>query len=414
MKKLFVFALAAATMVGCSKSENGEGAKVPGQTDQLRVLTSVSTQTRTAIDGTSFPKGSYIGVQVTKTNDTELMTGASGNNTYLYYSDGKNVRFGNEAGVNTWSSIDEDNKTHLFLLTGADVGRARGYYPYTAALEGVGADDNTGAKIPVQIQKTGEITVGDENDPSTGSDNNAGTFDDKLAYTSENEIDYMYDDTPQGDSKFNYEVSASSTTTAKLRLAHALSRVSFRMYTAFNAPKAFVNDNDSYYELVGYTIKNRTGSTEFCANFDADTKMNIATGKLEGVLSGGEISRTIEGYKMQRSLADTDDENKNAADASYRVSNLVFPLNQITPDDDNVLISKNIEVVFQIVKVSGTGDKSEPIGYALPFAITAESGSWDRGKNYTYTVKFTGTALSIETVTVTDWVEVIGGDMEIE
>lgn len=412
MKKLFVFALAAATMVGCN-SENGEGAKVPGQTDQLRVLTSVSTQTRTAIDGTSFPKGSYIGVQVTKTNDSELMTGASGNGTYEYYADAKNVRFGNEAGVNTWSSIDENNKTHLFLLTGTDVGRARGYYPYTAALEGVGANETSGAKIPVQIQKTGEITVGDENDPSTGSDNNAGTFDDKLAYTAENEIDYMYDDTPQGDTKFNYEVSASSTTTAKLRLAHALSRVSFRMYTSADAKQAVVGDNDSYYELVGYTIKNRTGSTEFCANFDANTKMNIATGKLEGILSGGEISRTIKGYVMKKAQ-DANDPTDAAIVDAYRVSNLVFPLSQITPDDDNTQISKNIEVVFQIVKVSGTGEKSEPIGYALPFAITAESGSWDRGSNYTYTVKFTGNALSIETVTVTDWVEVIGGDMEIE
>ena len=51
---------------------------------------------------------------------------------------------------------------------------------------------------------------------------------------------------------------------------------------------------------------------------------------------------------------------------------------------------------------------------SLPFAITDNSSSWDAGKNYTYTIKFTGNSLSIETVTVTDWVEVVGGDMEIE
>ena len=78
-------------------------------------------------------------------------------------------------------------------------------------------------------------------------------------------------------------------------------------------------------------------------------------------------------------------------------------------------MSKNIEVVFQLARVKGDGTKGESFGYALPFAIiTGQSDSWEAGKNYTYTVKFTGNALSIETVTVTDWVEVVGGDMEIE
>ena len=53
------------------------------------------------------------------------------------------------------------------------------------------------------------------------------------------------------------------------------------------------------------------------------------------------------------------------------------------------------------------------MGYALPFDVSTVT-AWEAGKNYTYTVKFTGNSLSIETVTVTDWVEVVGGDMEIE
>ena len=407
MKKLFVFAFAAAAMVGCN-SENGEGPNVPGQSDELRVLTSVSTQTRTAVDGTGFPKGSYIGVQVTQKNDdTQLLSGGTGNGTYLYYSNGKNIRFGNEAGVNNWASIDEDNKTHLFILEGTSVGKVRGYYPYTAALEGVGADDNTGAKIPVQIQKTGAIIAVDE--PGQGT----GDSDSKLAATSENEIDYMFDATTTDNG--NNEVSAASTTTAKLVLKHALARVSFRMYASANAQQAVAGDADSYYEFVGYTIKNKSGATEFCANYDENTKMKIADGKLEGVLSGGEIARTISNYKLVKSETDNETANKAAADASLRVSNLVFPHETITADDDNAQMSKNIEVVFQLARVKGDGTKGESFGYALPFAIiTGQSDSWEAGKNYTYTVKFTGNALSIETVTVTDWVEVVGGDMEIE
>ena len=361
MKKLFVFAFAAAAMVGCN-SENGEGTNVPGQSDELRVLTSVSTQTRTAVDGTGFPKGSYIGVQVTQKNDdTQLLSGGAGNGTYLYYSNGKNIRFGNEAGANNWASIDEDNKTHLFILEGTSIGKVRGYYPYTAALEGVGADDNTGAKIPVQIQKTGDIIAVDE--PGQGTLNGP---DSKFAATSENEIDYMFDATTTDNG--NNEVSAASTTTAKLVLKHALSRVSFRMYASAEAQQAVKGDANSYYEFVGYTIKNKSGATEFCANYDENTKMKISDGKLEGVLSGGEIARTITGYKLVKSETDNEMGNKAAADASLRVSNLVFPHETITAED-NGTASKNIEVVFQLARVKGDGTKSESFGYALPFPM---------------------------------------------
>ena len=34
--------------------------------------------------------------------------------------------------------------------------------------------------------------------------------------------------------------------------------------------------------------------------------------------------------------------------------------------------------------------------------------------NYTYTIKFTGSSLSIETVSVKPWTETVGGNMEIE
>ena len=57
---------------------------------------------------------------------------------------------------------------------------------------------------------------------------------------------------------------------------------------------------------------------------------------------------------------------------------------------------------------------SGPAAYALPLAVVpGESDKWEAGKHYTYTVKFTGGSLSVESVTVTRWNEVAGGDMNI-
>ena len=233
-----------------------------------------------------------------------------------------------------------------------------------------------------------------------------------LAATAEKEIDFMYNTQ-------NDIVGAKTTTTAKLVMQHALSRVSFRVYTSAEAQQAVQGANQvkSYYQLVGYTIKNKSnGQTdgELHAQFDdANTRMNIHTGEITGEIAGGEIARTIEGYKMERATENTSDANKVAANNSFRVSNLLFPLATITADANNK--SENIEVVFSIQRMKADGSVAgAPVGYALPFAITENSRSWEAGKNYTYTVKFTGNSLSIETVTVTDWTEVVGGSMEIE
>lgn len=419
MKKLFVFALAAAAIVGCNKSENGGNDSAVDQGQQLKVLTSVSTQTKTAVDGNVLPKGSAIGVHVVDGADESKVfepakksdhTGFLGS----YYDDGKNVRFENATGVNTWTSTAADGNAKLLLFSGDEAGRVYGYYPYTddANLVGVGAN----ATVPVTILNTGTITVGDELDPSTGSANNPDEFDDKLAYTAADEIDYMFDATLNPANK----VGAQTTTTANLTLKHALSRVSFRMYVSADAQQAVQGEDqaDSKYKFVGYVIKNKSGQSELKASTeDAGATMKISDGTIVGDKVGGEISRTIEGYimkKAEKSETDQDAADKAAADDSYRVSNLMFPHATLTATADGKKTDK-IEVVFMIARVDKDGIASEPVGHALPFAVEAgQSDKWEAGKNYTYTVKFTGNALSIETVTVTDWVEVVGGNMEIE
>ena len=419
MKKLFVFALAAAAIVGCSKNENGgnDSAVDLSQSQQLKVLTSISTQTRTAVDGVVLPQGSEIGVHVVKGNDETSVFVPAKTSTHdgflgSYYDDGKNVRFENATGVNTWTSTAKDGNAKLLLFSGEETARVYGYYPYTddANLNGVGAN----ATVPVTILNAGTITVGDELDPSDPGD--ADAFDDKLAYTAPEEIDYMFDATEDPANK----VGAKTTTTANLTLKHALSRVSFRMYVSADAQQAVQGEDqaDSKYKFVGYVIKNKSGQSELKASTEeAGATMKISDGTIVGDKVGGEISRTIEGYimkKAEKNDTDQDAADKAAADNSYRVSNLMFPHNDNLSTTDGKKTDK-IEVVFMIARVDKDGVASEPVGHALPFAIeTGKSEKWEAGKNYTYTVKFTGNALSIETVTVTDWVEVVGGNMEIE
>ena len=415
MKKIFALALAATAVVACSKSENGGNGDepTPGQAQQLKVLTSINTQTKTAVDGTTLPVGSAIGVMVTDeagTADFTPTATGNGNADGDYYANGRNVRFANEAGVNTWASVNTSGQTRLLLFQGEEKGKVFGYYPYTEDANVLGIGEAT--TIPVKILNEGNIVVSKDE----GQGSLADGEDTYLAATAEKEIDFMYNTQ-------NDIVGAKTTTTAKLVMNHALSRVSFRVYTSAEAQQAVQGEDqaDSYYQLVGYTIKNKSNDQEegelhaqFKYTADANaTRMNIHTGKITGTIPGGEIARTIEGYKMERSTENTTEANKEAANNSFRVSNLLFPLAAITTDGNNK--SQNIEVVFSIQRMKADGSVAgAPVGYALPFAITENSGSWDAGKNYTYTVKFTGNSLSIETVTVTDWTEVVGGSMEIE
>ena len=411
MKKIFALALAATAVVACSKSENGGNGDepTPGQAQQLKVLTSINTQTKTAVDGTTLPVGSAIGVMVTDEAGTaDFIPSATGNGNADggYYDSGRNIRFANEAGENTWASVADGGLTKLLLFAGNETGKVFGYYPYTedANVQDIGE----ATTIPVKILNEGNIVVSKDE----GQGSLADGEDTYLAATAEEEIDFMYNTQ-------NDIVGAKTTTTAKLVMQHALSRVSFRVYTSAEAQQAVQGEDQktSYYQLVGYTIKNKNNGQaegELRAQFDnVSTRMNIHTGEITGTIAGGEIARTIEGYKMERATENTPDANKVAANNSFRVSNLLFPLAAITTDGNNK--SQNIEVVFSIQRMKADGSVAgAPVGYALPFAITENSRSWDAGKNYTYTVKFTGNSLSIETVTVTDWVEVVGGNMEIE
>ena len=387
------------SLLGCSKVGNAEvgngnngSGDFPEQSCQLKVQTSV--QTRSAVDGTVLPKGSAIGVVVTTTDGssffTPSVTSGSGSADGGYYPDGRNVRFCNETGVNTWTSTTVDGKTRLLLFSNGERGKVYGYYPWTADgdIEGTGSS----ATVPVGILREGTIDV----HGMGGSDK---------AATAEGEKDYMY-------SSRNDEVGTATTTTARLVMEHVLARVSFRMYVSAAAQAAVDGDEGSYYEFTGYTLRNRNGSDDLVARFDGNTRMKVSTGEITGALSGGEYVRRIEGYRLERSKGNTPDDDNSVASASPRVGHLCFPLASIAHDGGK---TTGLEVVFEVRRMRGGGTvASGPAAYALPLAVeVGKSDKWEAGKHYLYTVKFTGSSLSIESVTVTDWNEVVGGDMNI-
>lgn len=215
MKQFFVLAFAAAAMVGCNENENsGNDSKVDlSQAQQLKVLTSVSN-TRTAVDGTVLPVGSAIGVMVTDEAGTADFTPSAignGNADGGYYSSGRNIRFANNAGENSWVSVNTEDKTKLLLFAADEKGKVFGYYPYTDDANVLGIGDAT--TIPVKILNMGNIIVGDDEGQGT-----LDGVDSKKAYTAEDEIDFLYNTR-------NDIVGAKTTTTAKLVMNHALSRV---------------------------------------------------------------------------------------------------------------------------------------------------------------------------------------------
>lgn len=402
MKQFFVMALAAAAVVGCSKKEGAPAPTGPGE--QLNIVTSIATSpsqsvTKSSIDGTTLPVGSAIGVHLAKNDSpTEdfVPSNTTGNGTYLYYENGRNVRFSNAAGANIWASVDEDENTKLLLFSGSEAAQVYAYYPYVNDSEAATVLEGNGDATTLQIPLLLEGAI------------DASTYDGdavKVA-TADDEKDYMYH--TDGASTI---VGAATTTTAKLVMKHALARVAFIVYTSQDAQQAVAGQEDSYYRLDGYTLKNKAQGADLKLNAPY-AKMALKDGTITPGADGGQIDRTITNYKMQK---DEVGDGVAAIGASSKVGNLVYPIS-ITNDGSK---STAMEVVFHIARVAGADGGSaaqSPVGYAIPFTVNSGDNvtKWEAGKSYTYTVKFTGNSLSIETVTVTDWVEANGGDMEIE
>lgn len=403
MNKIILMALAAALVSSCSKEEEAPE-PYRGPTEQFNIFTSVlggrsTGNTRAVIAGTAMPNESVIGVQVTQNIGGEAAyTGIQSPNTEendKRYTDGQNIYF--KGGGSTWASFDPSaTTTAKGLYIGSEKGTVYAYYPYAQTVTGIGA----AATVPVTILNEADIV------PGEAAANTA-------CYAT-GETDYLYYK-PAAD---RATVSSTSRATATLTMAHAMASVSFRMYVSKDAPALTtkLNGDDKYY-LMGYTIQNKTGkkalravnTSDFYTMKIADGTIAAASGQEE---TGGTIKRTINpststtGYALTRSTQDGGTASDSEKNGLIWFSNLVLPVTSITAGD--------IEVVFSIRKGSKT-EGNDAVNYAVPLAVTDTSGKWEAGNNYQYTVKLNAfLQLGITDVTVTDWVNVVGGDMVIQ
>lgn len=271
-----------------------------------------------------------------------------------YTSDKSNNYAKYKYSSSAWNSDGSDK----IYLTNAEA-TIYAYYPTTTTY------NTTNLTIPVKLLEGTDATI------IAAVDNVTGT---SIA-AADGEVDCMYATPfPKVTNKSN------QTKGVELTMNHALSMVSFRVYKAA--------DYEGTGKLTKIVLKNVTGTT---LSKGTSPTMNIKTGAItEGTPTAATYTRTIkDGYTL---------EDTAAGAGAKKFSIMVLPIS--TPIGSN-----NIQATFTIDGAEYTVKLTQP---------SDNSGAWPAGKNHLYTVKLSGTELSISTITVTQWVGVVGGTLEIK
>ncbi len=219
----------ATVLLSCSKQEelNPESAKTALS---VKAGIMVGTPTKAIIDGTTFPDGSSIGVQVRKLGQSNYLAGTLTNVKYTYAAAGT-----------TWST------TTPFYLTNV-LGEVYAYYPYAI----VGDNKTAFSTIPVTIDAT--ITTGAE-------------------------IDYMYATPLTG---VNSVSNATGKEKATLVMKHAFSQISFYVYKT---------NYSGTGTLTQFKIEDAAATT-FIKTSSTALTMDITDGTLAGGAKGT-LDRTL-------------------------------------------------------------------------------------------------------------------------
>lgn len=269
-----------------------------------------------------------------------------------YTSDKSNNYAKYKYSSSAWNSDGSDK----IYLTNAEA-KIYAYYPTTTLY------NTTSLTIPVTLLETESEIAAVDNINGTSIAAAAG------------EVDCMY-----ATSVSSVTNKSNKTTPVPLTMNHALSMVSFRVYKAA--------DYEGTGKLTKIVLKNVTGTT---LSKGTSPTMNIKTGAItEGTPTAATYTRTIkDGYTL---------EDTAAGAGAKKFSIMVLPIS--TPIGSN-----NIQATFTIDGAEYTVKLTQP---------SDNSGAWLAGKNHLYTVKLSGTELSISTITVTQWVGVVGGTLEIK
>jgi hypothetical protein len=249
-----------------------------------------------------------------------------------------------------------------FYLTNT-TGKVHAYYPYVDRTGLGGGETNAELFTTIPVSVPASLTTG-------------------------NETDYMYATpiTGAGDVVSN----ATGRNTAALTMNHAMTQISFLVYKE-NYPGTG--------SFTAFSIEDVGATDHIIVNEDPnDLAMNITTGAITGGQTGV-IARTLAAARTLEVAT---------ADPLYP-SNVAATLRtQVATKGTTTLLVPTGEIGAGEVKFSFTIDgKTSSVNNSS--VIT-----WLPGKQYIYKVKFSGTALEITSVTITDWDPQVGDDVEID
>lgn len=341
---------------------------------------------------------------------TNIAVCASGND----YTD---ARKNNDYALYTWK-LDNINNTwqsgadHKIYLTGEEA-TIYAYYPaYKPGNDHEYATTDalkpTNSAIPVTVyegtatEATYTIDCTTNNADKVWSINkwenntNAG-----LRNSAPGEVDYMWATAVN-------KVSNKNGNNVTLNMNHALSLLTFRVY------------NNGTYTGTGALAQvkledAKNSATRLYKTPAADCTMNITTGAITGMSDADSddndatFIRAISNYTLvTQGAVDGETTPTDAAAASKKFSILVFPATDIANGD--------VKATFTIDGTTYSVNLDAPTGTVTIGGNSVDTaGKWLAGVNYQYTVRLSGTGLSISTISVTDWVDAPNGsDMDIQ
>lgn len=361
---------------GCSDDKTPVVNSGEDELVELKVNPGVVALTRSAIQGgTSAESG--VTTDATKLNSIAVYAQSTNNNTtakgnnYALYTRTNNATTWAASGSDKIYLSAEKATVYAYHPAYQPDGTTKAFKPAGTALK-VSGDVTAASTIPISVYQGGSGTASDWVITAVANDDNT-TATKNLIVSAPGEVDYMWAvaDPTTVDNGKGTDVKGSS---AVLTMKHALSMVSFRVY------------NDGTYHLTGsltkVVLKNKSGSSILSSGTNPTMKVSDGT-VTTGAAVAATFTRTISGYTLA-----------NSAAAAKKLSILVLP--------ESTANKSTVQAVFTI---DGTD-------YDVTLPTTG--AAWVSGENYLYTVKLSGKELSITSVTVTQWTDKTGGNLDIQ
>ena len=407
MKQLLSLAALAAmlSVTGCTQQEVFTGDDGKDEPAVLGISTGVLTaETKSVVGGDliTYAKADYasealgIGVVVLNAEGNGTYSGEAISTDHVWF-------MGNDKG-DEWKSISDKGESFAAAVAAPytlkdETGTVYAYYPKANAVTGTTSSTLT---IPAPIKKTGTITIDASvtnadlmfNSVDNSWVSNIPSANKKKIICAPDEVDYLYAN--NSDRKVSSGRTGSSPDRSiDLSMAHALAMVSFRLYNDGTLSGAGA--------LTKIELKNASGK-KLIKTTDA-AAMNLATGKIADLTENTSDNqvRTISGYTIPKEIkegtptADTyivSAPTVTGPKVARKISLLTYPIASFTGDD--------IEVVFTI----------DAQDYPVKIPVS-EVAAWTAGNNTVYTVCASQRKLEITSVSVAEWNEESGGNIDL-